>query len=134
WGLGAATVGGSVGGIYTRGQVALDHSAVGTTAAPNTATQLGGGLWAGRGVTLEASTVEGNRALDGGGIVVDAGEVSLTHGSAVSHNSADPTAGMAGGIFVAPRPPSPSGPRPPAGNHTPRTPGVPLRVGGQRLR
>src|SRR5262245_61924933 len=64
---GCSPVGGNGGGIYTPGRVALDHSTVGTTAAPNTATQLGGGIWAGRGVTLDASTVEGNSALDGGG-------------------------------------------------------------------
>src|SRR5262249_50723279 len=73
-GPGGSTVGGNGGGIYTPGRVALDHSAVGTTAASNTADQLGGGLWAGRGVTLDGSTVEGNRALDGGGIFVNAGE------------------------------------------------------------
>jgi hypothetical protein len=105
------TTGGNGGGIYTLGQVALEDSAVGTTTAPNTATGLGGGIWAFRGVSLDASTVEGNLALiggDGGGIVVNSGDVSLTNGSAVSHNSAeatasitDPKGGLAGGIFDA---------------------------------
>jgi hypothetical protein len=128
-GPGGSTVGGNGGGIYTPGEVALNDSAVGTTDAPNTATRLGGGIWAGRGVTLDASMVEGNRALDGGGIVVDAGKARLTHGSSVSHNSADPTAGMAGGILVALGPVSVSGASHVEDNHSWRTGGILVGVG-----
>src|SRR5262245_24455152 len=95
---GGSTTGGNGGGIYTPRPGTLDPSAVGTTAAPNTAPQLGGGLWAGRDVTLDASTVEGNRALTGGGIVVNAGKVSLTRGSAVRGNSAIPTTDSMGDV------------------------------------
>jgi len=126
---GGSTVGGDGGGIYTPGQVALRHSDVGSTGAPNTATGLGGGTWAGRGVTLDASTVEGNSALDGGGIVVNTGEVSLTHGSAVSHNSADATQGMAGGIFVALGSVSVSGASRVEDNHAHITGGILMGVG-----
>lgn len=89
--------GGSGGGIYSLGTVELNESAVGTTAAPNTATQLGGGIYAGRGVTLNHSTVEGNTAtVHGGGIVVEVGDAHLTDGSSVSHNTSSEVAGGIG--------------------------------------
>jgi len=95
----ASGEGGNGGGIYSAGRVVLDHSAVGTAAAPNTATGQGGGVWAGAGVTLTAGSVTGNRAgTDGGGILVGSGAVSLD-GSSVDSNRAPN--GMGGGIDVA---------------------------------
>ncbi len=82
------------------GRVVLDHSAVGTTDSPNTATQKAGGVWADGGVTLSASRIEGNgAATDGGGVVVGDGNVTLTGGSSISRNQAPQ--GLAGGIAVA---------------------------------
>jgi hypothetical protein len=92
--------GGNGGGIYSRGAVVLRGSVVGTTAAPNRATRLAGGVWADRGLTLLASTVDGNRAgAGGGGVVVGNGNVTLTDVSSVSYNQAPD--GMGGGITVA---------------------------------
>jgi hypothetical protein len=91
--------GGNGGGIYSRGAVVLRGSAVGTPDAPNRATQLAGGVWADRGVTLVASNVDGNRAgADGGGVVVGRGNVTLAEVSSVSYNRAPD--GMGGGIIV----------------------------------
>src|SRR5262249_19761718 len=88
-------------GIYTLGSVALDHSVVGSLAAPNVAADQGGGIWAGGSVTLTASSVEGNRAgTDGGGILVGYGDVSLGAGSAVRANQAPN--GRGGGVAGAP--------------------------------
>jgi hypothetical protein len=91
--------GGNGGGIYSRGAVVLRGSVVGTTDAPNRATQLAGGVWADRGLTLVASNVDGNRAgADGGGVVVGHGNVTLTDVSSVSYNQAPD--GSGGGINV----------------------------------
>jgi hypothetical protein len=91
--------GGNGGGIYSPGQVVLDHSAIGSTASPNTATNQGGGVWAGAGLTLTASSIVGNQAgSDGGGVVASAGNVSLDNGSSVSSNQAPN--GLGGGIDV----------------------------------
>src|SRR5262249_29537735 len=92
--------GGNGGGIYARGAVVLRGSVVGTTDAPNRATQLAGGVWADRGLTLQASSVDGNRAgADGGGVVVGNGSITLSDVSSVSYNQAPD--GMGGGIIVA---------------------------------
>jgi hypothetical protein len=91
--------GGNGGGIYSRGAVVLDGSVVGTTADPNRATKLAGGVWADCGLTLRASTVDGNRAgADGGGVVVGNGNVTLTDMSSISYNRAPD--GMGGGVIV----------------------------------
>jgi hypothetical protein len=91
--------GGNGGGIYSRGAVVLRGSAVGTTDAPNRATQLAGGVWADRGLTLVASSIDGNRAgADGGGVVVGKGNVTLTDVSSISYNQAPN--GIGGGLIV----------------------------------
>jgi hypothetical protein len=91
--------GGNGGGIFSRGAVVLLGSGVGNTGAPNRATQLAGGVWAARGLTLVASSVDGNRAgANGGGVVVGKGNVTLTDVSSVSYNQAPD--GMGGGVIV----------------------------------
>jgi hypothetical protein len=91
--------GGNGGGIYSRGAVVLRGSVVGTTDAPNRASQLAGGVWADRGLTLQASSVDGNRAgADGGGVVVGKGDVTLSDVSSISYNEAPD--GIGGGLIV----------------------------------
>ncbi len=91
--------GGNGGGIYSAGFVTLDHSVIGTMQAPNTATQLGGGLWTAKGATLTASTVEGNEAAaGGGGVAVNDGILTVSAGSSVNNNAA--SLGTGGGISV----------------------------------
>ncbi len=86
------TNGGLGGGVYSAGQVTLDHGAVGSNAA-----EQGGGVYAAGGVSLTASSVDGNKATGtSGGIVVVHGDLTLTSGSAVNSNSAH----EAGGISV----------------------------------
>ena len=88
------------GGIYSSGRVVLVQSTVGTSAMPNQTSGDGGGVWAGAGVTITGSTVEGNQAgTDGGGVYVEAGGASLASGSSVRSNAA--LSGTAGGMFVA---------------------------------
>jgi fibronectin-binding autotransporter adhesin len=87
------------GGIDSSGSVVLVQSTVGTVATPNQTSGDGGGIWAGAGVSMTASTVNGNQAgTDGGGLYVNNGSVTMTTGSSVSGNMA--SAGTAGGLFV----------------------------------
>jgi hypothetical protein len=95
-----STKGGNGGAIYTPGKVILDHSDVGTEADANQATNQGGGVWAGRGLTLIASHIVGNQAgTNGGGVLVNEGDVTLADGSSVCLNQAP--SGTGGGIAVA---------------------------------
>jgi hypothetical protein len=90
---------GTGGGICSSGVVFIDHSTVGTTQSPNHATGLGGGIWAGKGVTVSAGSVSGNTATAfGGGIAVNSGNVTIDFTSSVNNNS---TSGTGGGIAVA---------------------------------
>jgi hypothetical protein len=87
-------------GVYSPGSVTLSQSVVGTTANPNVATGPGGGVWAGGSVSLTASSVAGNKTgTDGGGIYVNAGNVTVDGGSTVRSNQAPN--GKGGGINVA---------------------------------
>jgi hypothetical protein len=91
--------GGNGGGIFSRGAVVLRGSVVGNTAAANRASQMAGGVWADRGLTLQASSVDGNIAgADGGGVLVSHGNVSLADVSSVSYNRAPD--GVGGGIIA----------------------------------
>jgi hypothetical protein len=70
----------------------------GTPSAPTGG--IGGGIYALGSVTLQASTVAGNRAdTGGGGIAVNQGDVTLTGGSSVLRNQSPH--GTGGGISVA---------------------------------
>lgn len=92
--------GGNGGGVYSAGEVVLDHSTIGSATSANTATNQAGGVWAGTGLTLTASSIAGNQAgSDGGGVVVNAGDVELSNGSSVTDNQA--ANGQGGGIDVA---------------------------------
>jgi hypothetical protein len=91
----------SGGGIYTSGRLVLDHSTVGTTAAPNQTSGLGGGIWAGNGLTTRATTIQGNRAgVEGGGVYVAAGGATLADRSSIVDNQALNVGASAGGISV----------------------------------
>ena len=64
---------------------------------PNQTSGDGGGIWAGAGVSMTASTVDGNQAgTDGGGLFVNDGDVTMASGSSVSGNTA--LNGTAGGL------------------------------------
>jgi hypothetical protein len=76
------------GGIYSSGRVVLVQSTVGTAAAPNQTSGDGGGIWAGAGVSLTASMVNGNQAgTDGGGLFVENGDTVVSR-SRVNDNRA----------------------------------------------
>lgn len=88
------------GGIYSSGRVVLVHSTVGTAAMPNQTSGNGGGIWAGAGLSMSASNVNGNQAgTNGGGLFVNNGDVTIASGSSVSGNTA--LKGTAGGLSVA---------------------------------
>jgi hypothetical protein len=67
------------GGVDSEGRIVLVQSAVGTDTDPNQASGDGGGIWAGAGVSMTASTVVGNQAGDdGGGLYVSSGNATLS--------------------------------------------------------
>lgn len=87
------------GGIYSSGRVVLVQTTVGTAAMPNQTSGDGGGIWAGAGLSMTASTVSGNRAgTDGAGLYVSGGDAVIASRSSVSGNTAQN--GTAGGLYV----------------------------------
>ena len=88
------------GGIDSSGRVVLVQSTVGTAVSPNQTSGNGGGIWAGAGLSMTASTVIGNQAgTNGGGLYVNSGAATIVSGSSVSGNTA--LKGTAGGLYVA---------------------------------
>ena len=88
------------GGIYSSGRVVLVQSTVGTAAMPNQTSGNGGGIWAGAGLSMTASTVNGNQSgTNGGGLYVNNGDMTIASGSSVNANTA--SKGTAGGLYVA---------------------------------
>ena len=71
-----AVYGAAVYASDTSGTVTLNRTAV----YSNTATQQGGGVWAGNVIALNNSTVSGNSAVSGGGVMVSStGSATLIH-------------------------------------------------------
>jgi hypothetical protein len=88
------------GGIDSSGRVVLVQSTVGTAVSPNQTSGNGGGIWAGAGLSMTASTVIGNQAgTNGGGLYVNSGAATIVSGSSVSGNTA--LKGTAGALYVA---------------------------------
>ncbi len=87
------------GGIDSSGSVVLVQSAVGTAAMSNQTSGNGGGILAGAGVSMRASTVNGNHAgTGGGGLYVANDNLTMAARSSVSGNTA--SYGTAGGLTV----------------------------------
>lgn len=100
----AAAKGG--GGVYGQGNVTIDHSAI----TDNSAVQKGGGVAIRQGddvplgdtlvgVTVRASTISGNSAMDGGGIASFYGSPVDVYDSTIAFNTAsrEETGGWFGG-------------------------------------
>jgi predicted outer membrane repeat protein len=77
------------GGLVVGSTVALAPTIDGCTIAGNTAAGQGGGVYTSNDLTIAGSSIEGNQAESGGGIVTSAGStLTLASGTVVTKNQA----------------------------------------------
>jgi len=95
--LGGGNNAGSGGGIYSGGTTLAKYSSIsGNSASSSTNHGFGGGIASDKGVTVFASTIDGNSAAYLGGGIFANGATSV-YSSTISGNE---TAGYVGGLFV----------------------------------